>query len=119
MILYFLIGTIGLLFVIYLIIQVKVKNNKNYPVSLAMTLAFLVLVGNKSINWIIININQFLDLNLKAPKELSSVEIVSFFIFLYLVTALYYKYSFGKITQKNTIFSIFQHGNNEQSNRKR
>jgi len=116
---YIIIGLSGLLFISYLYFQVKIKNNKNYPVSLAMTLAFLVLVGNKSINWIIMNVNQFFDLNLKVPKELSSLEIVSFFVFLYLVTALYYKYSFGTITQKNTIFSVFQHGNNEQSNTKR
>jgi len=117
--LYLILGVFIGLFVLYLFFQVKVKNNKNYPVSLAMTLAFLVLVGNKSINWIITNVNQLFNLNFKAPKELSSFEIISFFILLYLVTALYYKFSFGKITQKNTIFSIFQHGNNEQSNRKR
>lgn len=65
------------------------------------------------------NINQLFNLNFKAPRELSSLEIISFFILLYLITALYYKFSFGKITQKNIIFSIFQHGNNEQTNRKR
>ena len=81
-----------------------------------MTLAFLVLVGNKSINWIIMNVNQFFNLNFKAPKELSSLEIISFFILLYFITALYYKFSFGKITQKNTIFSFFIKGNIEQRN---
>jgi len=107
-----------ILFVIYLYYQVKIKNNKNYPVSLAMTLSFLILVGNKSINWIIENINQFFDLNIKAPEKLSSLEVIAFFIFLYLLTTLYYKLSFGSITQKNTIFSIFQIGNNDQHNKR-
>jgi len=116
--LYLIVGFMGLLFILYLFFQVKVKNNKNYPISLVVTNASLVLVGNKSINWIIINVNELFNLNFKAPKELSSLEIISFFILLYLVTALYYKFSFGKITQKNTIFSIFQHGNNEQKNKR-
>jgi hypothetical protein len=112
-------GVIGFFFILYLYFQVKIKNNKNYPISLAMTLAFLVLVGNKSINWIIENINHFFDLNLKAPEQLSSLEVIAFFVFLYFSTALYYKFSFGAAIQKNSIFTFFQYGNNEQSNTKR
>jgi len=116
--LYIVLSVIGFVFIVYLYFQVKIKNNKNYPISLAMTLAFLILVGNKSIKWIIENINNFLDLNIKAPDRLSSLEVIAFFIFLYLITALYYKFSFGSVTQKNTIFSIFQIGNNEQHNKR-
>jgi len=119
MILYFGLLIIALVMILYFYYQVKIKNNQNYPVVFAMGLAFLVIVGNKSIDWIIQNINNYLDLNLETPKQLSIYEIGIFFLLLYGLTALYYRTKFGKIIQKNTIFSIFQHGNNEQSNRKR
>jgi len=118
MIPYLILFIIAFLFIGYLYFQVKIKNNQNYPISLALTLAFLTLLGNKSIKWIIENINYFLDLNIKAPERLSSLEVIAFFIFLYLTTALYYKFSFGLITQKNTIFFIFQIGNNKQQNKR-
>ncbi len=44
--LYFLLILAVVLFLIYLRYQVKIKNNKNYPVSLAMGLAFLIVAGN-------------------------------------------------------------------------
>ena len=119
MILYFGLLIIALIVIVYFYYQVKIKNNQNYPVVFAMGLAFLVIVGNYSINWIIKNINIYLGQNLEIPKQLSIYEIGMFFILLYGLTALYYKTKFGKIIQKNSIFSFFQHGDNEQSNTKR
>ena len=102
----------------YFYYQVKIKNNQNYPVIFAMGLAFLVIVGNKSMGWILKNINNYYHLTIEIPKPLSIYEIGLFFLLLYGLTALYYKSVFGKTTQKNSIFSFFQNGNNEQSNRK-
>ena len=119
MMLYFILFIVVLIVIAYFYYQVKIKNNQNYPVVFAMGLAFLVIVGNKSIDWIIKNINIYSDQNLEVPKQLSIYEIGIFFLLLYGLTALYYKRKFGKIIQKNSIFSFFQHGNNEQSNTKR
>ena len=113
---YILLAITALLVIAYFIYQVKIKNNKNYPAVFAMGLAFLVIVGNYSIDWIIKNINKYLELNLEVPKQLSTYEISIFFLLLYGLTALYYKYTFGKVMQKNSILSFFVKGNIDQKN---
>ena len=118
MILYFGLLVCVIITIAYFYYQTKRKNNRNYPVVFAMSLAFVVIIGNKSIDWIIKSINEYLHLNIAVPKQLSILEIALFFIFLYGLSALYYKSKFGKLTQKNSIFSIFQIGNNEQSNKR-
>ncbi|PHS32016.1 MAG: hypothetical protein COA92_07525 [Sulfurovum sp.] len=117
MILYFVFFIIFLIVIAYFYYQVKIKNNHNYPVVFAMGLAFFVIIGNKSIDWIIKNINIYLHQNFEVPKQLSIYEIGIFFLLLYGLTALYYKAKFGKVTQKNTIMTFFQFGNNEQNNK--
>lgn len=116
MILYFGLLMIVLVMILYFYYQVKIKNNQNYPVVFAMGLAFLVIVGNKSMDWIIKNINVYFQLSLEIPKQLSMYEIGSFFLLLYGLSALYYKSKFGKVIQKNSIFSFFIKGNIEQKN---
>lgn len=116
--LYIGLASVATLFIAYLYYQVKVKNNKNYPASLAMGLAFLVLVGNKSIDWLFENINSLFGTSCIAPKPLSTIEIFGFLFFLYLITGLYYKNIFGRVTQKNSLSSLFQIGNNKQINKK-
>jgi len=109
---------VALIIIAYFYYQVKIKNNQNYPVVFAMGSAFLIIIGNKSMDWIVKNINEYFHLTLEIPKQLSIYEMGSFFLLLYGLTVLYYKSVFGKIIQKNSIFSFFQNGNNEQSNRK-
>ncbi|MCK5538627.1 MAG: hypothetical protein KAI79_17520 [Bacteroidales bacterium] len=118
MILYFGLLILALIVIVYFYYQVKIKNNQNYPVVFAMGLAFLVIVGNKSIDWIVKNINEYLQLSLEIPKQLSIYEIGAFFLLLYGLSALYYKSKFGKLTQKNIVLSIFQIGNNDQRNKR-
>ncbi len=114
--LYFILFIVFLIVIAYFYRQVKIKNNQNYPVVFAMGLAFLVIIGNRSLDWIFKNINKYSDLNLEIPKQLSTYEICIFFLLLYGLTALYYKYKFGKVIQKNSIFSFFIKGNIEQKN---
>ncbi len=117
---YIIFSIFTILFVIYFYYQAKIKNNKNYPITLAMGLAFLVLMTNGSIEWLIKSANKNFGWEIEIPHTLSIYEIGLFFILLYSLSALYYKHVFGEIfIQKNNIFSIFQHGNNEQNNRKR
>ena len=113
---YILLAVIVLLVIAYFIYQVKIKNNRNYPAVFAMGLAFIVIAGNYSIDWIIKNINKYLELNLEVPKQLSTYEIGLFFLLLYGLTALYYKYTFGEVMQKNSFFSFFIKGNIDQKN---
>ncbi len=113
---YILLAAIIVIVMAYFYYQVKIKNNQNYPVVFAMTLAFLVIVGNKSLDWIFKNINKYAEFNFEVPKQLSTYEISIFFLLLYGLTALYYKYKFGKVIQKNSIFSFFIKGDIEQKN---
>ena len=116
---YIIFGVITILFIIYLYYKIKIRNSKNYPITLAMWLAFLVITSNESFGWIIKTINKYSGLEIEIPHSLSLIEIIVFFMFLYGLSALYYKYAFGKIyMQKNFIFSIFQIGNNEQNNKR-
>jgi ABC-type Mn2+/Zn2+ transport system permease subunit len=113
---YIVLAGVFVIVIAYFCYQVKIKNNQNYPAVFAMGLAFLVILGNGSSDWIIKNINHYLGLSLEAPKQLSIYEISIFFLLLYGLTALYYKYKFGKVIQKNSIFSFFIKGNIEQKN---
>jgi len=115
---YILLAAVVVIVIAYFYYQVKIKNNQNYPVVFAMGLAFIVIVGNKSMGWIVKNINEYFQLSLEIPKQLSMYEIGAFFLLLYGLSALYYKSKFGKLTLKNNIFSIFQIGNNEQNNKR-
>ncbi|MDY0403429.1 hypothetical protein [Sulfurovum sp.] len=110
-------SVIGILFFIaYLIYQVKIKNNKNYPIVLAMTLGSLTFLGNMNIKWIIENINKYADINLSVPEKISSIELFLFLLFLYGSIGVYYKFVFNQNQQKNTVFSFFIKGNVEQKN---
>lgn len=104
------------LFIAYLIYQVKIKNNKNYPVVLAITLGSLNFFGNMHIKWIIENINKYTDAGLSTPEKISSIDLFLFLLFLYGSIGVYYKYVFDNSQQKNSIFSFFIKGNIEQKN---
>ena len=119
MILYLGLLVFAIIAIGYFYYQTKIKNNQNYPVVFAMGLAFIVIIGNKSIDWIIKSINEYWHLNIGVPKQLTILEIALFFILLYGLSALYYKSKFGKLTQKNINLTFFQNGNNEQNNSKR
>ena len=56
---YIIFGVFVILFIIYFYYQVKIKNNKNYLITLAMGLSFLVLMTNGSIEWIIKSVNKY------------------------------------------------------------
>jgi len=119
MILYFGLLVFAIIAIGYFYYQTKIKNNQNYPVVFAMGLAFLVIIGNKSLDWIFDFINKNTALSLDVPKPLSLYEISLFFILLYGLSVLYYKSKFGKLTQKNINLTFFQNGNNKQNNSKR
>ena len=87
MILYFGLLVFSIIAIAYFYYQVKIKNNQNYPVVFAMGLAFLVVVGNKSIDWIVKSLNENFQLSLEVPKQLSLYEIGIFFLLLYGLTA--------------------------------
>jgi len=113
---YIIFTIVFLVFVLYLFYQTKIKNNKNYPVALAMSLGFLIILLNKNIAWIIESVNKMFNFTFTIPKPIPTLEIALFFLFLYGLTGLYYKFVFTSTAQKNSIFSFFIKGNIEQKN---
>lgn len=118
MLIYILICVFILMFFGYIYYQIKTKNNKNYPVRLAILSSISLILLNTNIAWIIENINKICDTSFTNPKPLSTIELFLVFLLIYGLTELYYKHVFGSFSQKNTIISIFQIGNNEQHNKR-
>lgn len=121
MYIYFITIVIFILFCVYLFLQVKIKNNKNYPISYAITLGFIIFISNSNIDWIILNINKLTSLNLSVPTPISSVYLSIFLIFLIFLISIYYKYTFVKNKPKyknqiNKTKSIINYGKVEQKN---
>ena len=114
---YMIIGILFLCFIIYVRYQIKIKNNKNYPVIWAMTLGSLTFFGNMNIKWIIENLNRLAGTELSIPEKISYIELAIFLFFLYGSIVLYYRFVFDKNQQKNTIFSFFIKGNIKQKNK--
>ncbi|RKZ25030.1 hypothetical protein DRQ29_06965 [bacterium] len=113
----YIIVVIGIfIFITYLVYQIKIKNNKNYPVIFAITLGSFTFFGNMNIKWIIENINKYTDAGLSTPEKISSIELFLFLLFLYGSIGVYYKFVFDTNQQKNSIFSFFIKGNIEQKN---
>ena len=96
MIVYILIFVILISLYIYLYFQVRIKNNKNFPLISAISIGFITIFINTNITWVVDTINFYFKLNLVSPKPLPFKIIFIFLLFLYLCILAYYKYGVQK-----------------------
>lgn len=114
----------AVLFVIYLLIQRKIKTHINYPIGTALFFAMLVYFDGTLLKWAIDIMNQTFSMSLPVPPASTFKDKAIFYGFLLVAIFIFYLMTKNKDTkenssQSNTFSSLINTGNVEQKNERK